>query len=227
MKFLDLADEMSPKRKRMGRKWKMGPIKMRDPRDVIAVCAHQTAVEFGARPKHRRRAFGDEGLAVAYRVAEDVPAHMVSLGRFGINVRGIPMEAYANHAGKPFNAMSYGYEIEGCYPGLTDDPKTAPNEARRTFWGEWRRRTPWTAEKQDCAEEGLQRLVEDGRELGSPLQYWVAHRQSSKNRRSDPGQEIWQGLTPFAIHLGLTPQPFARFGGGRWIPAAWGGFGAY
>ena len=62
--------------------------------------------------------------------------------------------------------------------------------------------------------------------------YVYAHRQSSKNRRGDPGSEIWQKIAiPWMKRLDATPGP-ARYkiGTGRPIPVSWcefNGKGAY
>lgn len=200
-------------------------VKRRDPASVTGVTLHQTAVVFGARPEHTRRAGGNADLAAAYRVAEDVPVHAVAM-RSGYVVLRADVLDYLPHAGR-LNASTLGLEIEGRYPGLEDDPSTLVREDLRTLWGDASRRTLVTPGIVAAAAEALRLLVEHGRAADCPLQHVYAHRQSSEGRRSDPGQGLWRALMPVCAELGLTPRPTYTVGKGRPIPAAWGGSGAY
>lgn len=225
--ILDWRDQ-APKRQKRSRVHKSGRLKgqtvIRSPDVVEGITIHQTAVTFGARPEHRRKAaeLGDPSLAVALRVAEDVPAHAVALeGRL---VLKSPLCAVLNHAGK-LNTPTMGLEIEGRFSGLLDDPSTVADEAARTTWGDVSRLTNITAPRLDAAAEGLRQLVLLGRAEGMPLKYVYAHRQSSGDRRSDPGAALWLALRPIWLGLGLVERPTFTVGKGRPLPSGWGPYG--
>ena len=191
-----------------------GATVLRDPRTVEGVTIHQTAVIFGARAKHKAKALlaGDRSLAVAYRVAEDVPAHAVALD--GRVVLRSPLRAYLYHANK-LSGPTLGLEVEGVYSGLVD-------EAERTTWGDASRITTLSKSRIDSAAAGLEELVRLGRADGMPLRIVYAHRQSSASRRSDPGEAIWRALRPVWLDLGLVEAERFAIGGGRPLPAGWG-----
>jgi hypothetical protein len=199
--------------KRKHRVDRVGRVIERDPSDVVGVCLHQTACIFGpAHDPERRleRALGVAGHAVAFRTGEVVlanPLRWVVLAANGLN------------------DVSLNLEIEGLYPGLVDDPATAPNEARKTTWGG--RPDIVTELVVRAAHRALRELVELGRAEGMPIRYLWAHRQSSPTRRSDPGAELWQrvGLEFGVDVLGLETQPEltlkSKKGRGRPIPIEW------
>jgi hypothetical protein len=144
------------------------------------------------------------------------------------------MLAYLYH-GNGWNERSYGLEIEGAYCGLEDDPTTV---ARREDLETEPNAHPNTLDESTIAAAcaAVQALYSEGKRLGSPLKYVVAHRQSSPTRRADPGQAIWQEVAiKFCMDvLGLVPDPrhtlLSHDGQGRQIPLAWdprNGVGAY
>lgn len=220
---------LAPGRQKRSRLVTRGPLRgqteLRAPELVDSVTVHQTAVIFGSRPSHRRKAarMGDPSLAVALRVAEDVPAHAVALP--GRVVLRSPLRAYLEHAGR-LNRPSLGLEVEGRFSGLLDDPATVADEAARTTWGDVSKLTPLTLEILEAAIEGLYQLVTLGRAEGMPIRYVYAHRQSSAARRSDPGAALWIGLRPSFPALGLVERPAFTIGDGRPLPAGWGPYGA-
>jgi len=148
--------------------------------------------------------------------------------RAGYFVAAHPLRAYVNH-GNRFNASSLGLEIDGRYPGLMDDPETAAREDLRTTWGG--EPTTLTDETVRAACAALGWLVTEGRAEGMPIEYVVAHRQSSDTRRSDPGEEIWRRVVlDFAVaELGLTPIRDSKWREGSPIPIEWDpdGIGSY
>jgi len=223
VQVLDWRDRAprAQKRSRVVGRGKAAATVLRDVEDIVAVCLHQTAVLFGARREHKleARRLGDPSLAVALRVAEDVPAHAVALD--GRVVLRSPLRAYLYHA-NALNRPSLGLEVEGVYSGLLDDPATVVDEAERTTWGDASRITTLSKDRIDAAAAGLEELVRLGRAEGMPLRVVYAHRQSSAARRSDPGEAIWRALRPVWLDIGLVEAPRFAIGGGRPLPAGWG-----
>lgn len=220
--FLDLVHEQHPTRfpKKVNAKGQTintseivkGATVVRRPADITGITLHQTACVFGPlddpEKKHRR--------------ALKIPAHVIAF-RDGTYVQGAPLLWFLFH-GNALNGFSLGLEMEGQYPGLKDDPVTPQREDEKTFWGAGKP-TPVDATSLDCFRAALTHLVYEGRKLGCPIEYLWAHRQSSADRRSDPGQELWErvGLEHGVEVLGLKLQPERVWRDGRPIPAAWGG----
>tara|TARA_R100000808_G_scaffold18489_1_gene40500 strand:+ start:3703 stop:4386 length:684 start_codon:yes stop_codon:yes gene_type:complete len=218
-RILDLRAEAPAKRARS--RVAGGRTVLRDPRDVDGITLHQTAVVFGARASHKKRAAaeGAPELAPAYRVAEDVPAHAVALD--GVVVLGAPLRQYLYHA-NALNRSTLGLEIEGRYPGLVDDPNTVADEAKRTMWGDVSKQTELTGARVAAAAEALRLLVSLGQAEGMRIRYVYAHRQASGSRRSDPGAALWRALRPVWLSLGLVERPTWTRDDGRPLPAGWG-----
>lgn len=196
-----------------------GKVVERDPRRVDGIVLHQTACTFGpsddAQRRHER-AFGVACHALAFRD--------------GTVVLPNPLRWVVNH-GNAFNDRALGIEAEGVYSGLEDDPLTIPDEARTSTWGG--RPDVVTELVVAAARRALRELVERGRAEGMPLRYIWAHRQSSRTRRSDPGQTLWRRVVlEYAVPvLGLETQPGIYLasrasGDGRPIPKAWDAAGA-
>lgn len=121
------------------------------------------------------------------RVARTVPAHVVAL-QSGDVVLGKPLAMFLHHANAA-NPRSYCLEVEGKFAGRHADGK-----------GDVEELTALTA----C--RGLEVLVDEGRSKGSPLRYIVAHRQTSRMRRADPGEGLWRIFEERARSLGLEPR---------------------
>jgi len=191
---------------------------MRDPSTIDTIVIHQTAVEFGVSRRAVKLADGDVDLARARR-ALDVACHALAF-RDGFFAVAHPLRAYVNHAGR-FNAPSLGLEIEGRYPGLCDDVATMAREDLDTTWGG--PPSELTEETVASARAALRWLVEEGRAEGMPISKIVSHRQSSDNRRSDPGEEIWRRVVlDFAVaELGLTAFVGSPWNKGRPVPIQW------
>lgn len=186
-----------------------GKVVRRDPSTVDSICIHQTAIDFGITPLMLRKANGDRTLA-EHRRALNVASHATAFST-GYCVIANPLDWYVYNANR-LNARILGLEIEGSFPGLL---KTATKSSSK-----------FEGEIELAARAGLEYLVVEGRRLGMPIKYIWAHRQSSMDRRGDPGEEIWRKLvTGYAIPvLGLT----ARTGDtvdGRTIPTDWDTWG--
>lgn len=209
-RLLDLRDRAPKRQKRSKRRWKVGPTVMRDPATVDGIVLHQAAVQWGARPSHRREAEGDERLAIALRVVDDVPAHAVAMQSGDVILRS-PLRAFLYHA-NALNARSLGVEVEGLYDGVEVDGAHPPP----------------TDVTIAAARRAVVELVLRGREEGMPLRYIWAHRQSSPTRRADPGSVLWTEVGLWAaLHLDLDVQPrktwVSRGRLGLPLPAAWRG----
>ena len=209
-RLLDLRHKAPRAQKRSKRRLGVGPTVMRDPATVDGIVLHQAAVQWGARPEHRREAEGDERLAIALRVVEDVPAHAVAMQSGDVILRS-PLAAYLYHA-NGLNGRSLGVEVEGLYDGV-EVVGAHPPPTPRTI---------------TAARRAVVELVLRGRELGMPIRYIWAHRQSSPARRADPGSVIWREVGLWAVDaLDLETQPretwVSRGRPGRPIPEAWGG----
>lgn len=205
-----------------------GRVVERDPLTITGIVIHQAACVFGVTPRDVRLASGDRRLATARR-SLGVACHALAFD--GYFATPNPLRWFVWH-GNALNAHTLGLEVQGRYPGLLDDPRTAPNEAVRTTWGG----APQSLAQDtlDAAKAALAWLIAEGRREGmflrrEPVLY--AHRQSSDTRRSDPGQAIWQSLVlDYAVPvLGCVTDPKFTVGDGRPVPIEWdpAGVGRY
>lgn len=218
--FYDLRAEQDYRYPRGKRKTKLhgtAPV-MRDPATIDTIVVHQTAVEFGVSERALRKSDGDRELAKARR-ALDVACHTLAF-RDGFFVAAHPLRAFVNHAGRA-NPRSCGIEIEGRYPGLVDDPNTAAREDLQTTWGG--SPTQLTTTTVDAACRAIRWMVEEGKREGITFTRIAPHRLYSSNRRSCPGEEIWQQVVlDFAVaELGLEPVRESPWWQGRPVPKAW------
>lgn len=116
-----------------------------------------------------------------------------------------------------------GVEIEGNYCGIESNPHTlwepggGPHNVNDLML--------------DAAEVVFDDILRQFTDAGQRWDLVYGHRQSSKNRRADPGQEIWRKIgEPWSRRLALSRYlPKKSFGKGRPIPKAWDpdGKGAY
>lgn len=215
---IDIRDTRSTQIARAGdHRIVRGRAVVRPAHEIDTVCLHQTACVFGpmAHPE------------VRYLRAADVASHAVAF-RTGVGVLQTPVRWYVN-GGNGWNTRALHLECEGHYCGQPDDPATAPRrEDRESCWGA--EPTPLDDLALLTARETLRALVKAARAEGCPVQYIVAHRQSSPSRRSDPGYELWRDVViNYAVPvLGLRTRPAVVVGQGRPIPACWGeGSAAY
>lgn len=215
-RVLDLVPEQPNPPPRYGNppRWKHRvrgrKVTLRDMSKVDTIVIHQTACTFGkgAWPSRHHRALG-------------VACHNLAF-RDGVVVRANPVEWYVYH-GNGFNARSCGLEIEGSYPGLMDDPDTPRREDFATHWGDDSKMTPVTELVVETARLGLADLLKRMIKAGADPKYIVAHRQSSRTRRSDPGEELWKRIVlEYAVpELELQTRPDLVLGKGYTIPRDW------
>lgn len=172
---------------------------------ITGITLHQTACLIGTRP--------------AYWAG--VSAHL-GVTRGGGIVHIYDFTDRVNH-GHNLNAGDVGIEIDGFFAGVEGD--------LRTFWRpkEDPDRLPLvpTEEQILAARRAVEFVVEQVAANGGAVRFIHAHRQSSAQRQSDPGSEIWRGVGLWAQQtLGLTDAgetfgPGGTVGDGLRIPAAW------
>lgn len=200
-----------------------GRVLERDMSKVDGIVLHQTACTFGPVDnalKRHQRAFGVACHALAFR---DMTVVLPN-----------PLPWLVWH-GNGFNDRSLGIEAEGRLAGRSDDPTTAPQEDLESTWGG----PPDDVTEQLAAatRRAIRELCERTyAEHGVTLKYIWAHRQSSGDRRSDPGEELWKrAVLEYAVPvLGLRCEPSLALpskssGRGRPIPKQWSvdGVGRY
>ncbi len=169
---------------------------------IDGIVLHQTACPYGVTAEQVKAAGGDR-VQAKHRRALDVAAHMTAFDT-GYAVLAHPLTWYVYHA-NAFCARSIGIEVEGRYPGMQGgSPNLMFNEILQ------------------AARDGIEYIVEHGREMGMPLKYIWAHRQSSMTRQDDPGEELWRRIVlEFAVPtLGLVMQPTYTCGGLP-LPVEW------
>lgn len=181
----------------------------REPEMVTGITIHQTAVKYGVVESQIKAAGGHKDAALARRSLQ-VACHVMAF-HDGFIAWPCPLPWYVYH-GNGFNSYELGIEIDGNYPGLADG---------KTWNG--KKATVVTEPLIRAARAGVELLVREGRKLGMPVEYIHAHRQSSKRRRGDPGEELWRRVvTEYAVpELGLKTRPREFIGTGRPIPVDW------
>lgn len=111
--------------------------------------------------------------------------------------------------GNGWNTRCVGIEVNGLYAGREDDPSTAIDEALRSTWDNPKtkvRELPMAVtEESMVALRMLMRFIAyDIMTNGGALKVLGAHRQSSADRRNDPGEAIWKSAAaPVSQELGL------------------------
>lgn len=176
--------------------------------EITGICLHQTACVMGEKPERYRR------LSIHF---------VVTLS--GKVIRTCPIESLL-YGGNHWNGGTIQIEVDGSYAGLEDDPSThAKREDLETFWAGGEIKSPMkVTEAAMRALRNLQRyIIEKVRRLGGKICVVVAHRQASGDRRSDPGQAIWQqGALPIIEEFGLDDGGVGfQLGDGRPIPEGW------
>ncbi len=170
---------------------------------VTGICLHQTACVLGERPTRWRT----------------VGAH------YGVTRSGQVLWLHDENRivihGNGWNAKTVGIEIDGLYAGVEgrpdtvwDDPSTKTREVAQSL----------TMEAQRATCELIRFIVSNVAKHGGEVTKLVAHRQSSMDRRNDPGEGIWKGVAlPMMAELGLDDGGDGFEIGGRPIPVEWDG----
>lgn len=122
--------------------------------------------------------------------------------------------------GNGWNAHTVGIEIDGLYAGIQGDPRTVwddPSTPRRETGMDL------PIVQAAAARDAIRWIVGRVAWRKGKVRALVAHRQSSKNRRNDPGSAIWQSVAlPLHAELGLSDggDGFA-IGTGYPVPREW------
>ncbi len=122
--------------------------------------------------------------------------------------------------GHGWNKQCVGFEIDGLYAGIQDKPNTVWDNPD----------TPHHEKGMDIREEQMYAVRAAIRWVhatiaahGGNMTALVAHRQSTDDRRTDPGSGIWQAVAiPLHEELNLSDGgPGFTIGKGQPIPEAW------
>ena len=168
---------------------------------ITGICLHQTAVVLGERPSRWA----------------SVGAH-IGITRSGKIIWVHSFDRVMYH-GNLWNSGTVGIEIDGMYAGVEG--------IIRTFWrgnppDPKRKPQELTRETIDAAKDAIRWIFETVARNGGGVNALVAHRQSSKNRRSDPGSAIWKAVAlPMSTELALNDGGHGFTIGGLPIPGKW------
>lgn len=171
--------------------------KVRPWSQITAIVLHQTACALGERPQR--------WYSVPIHIGITKQGRMLHLNDLTYNL------PHANS----FNSRSVGIEIDGSYEGIEGD--------RKTWWagGQAAPDTLSPAAVQ-AARDAIVWIYDEVRHHGGKITHILAHRQSSKDRVSDPGSAIWQQVGVWAQHsLELSDGGEGYQAGGLPIPSAW------
>ncbi len=198
-KLHDIRDEAKElARTREDVRKKRGPI--RPWKKVTGVCLHHTAVVLGERPG-RWASLG---------------AHL-GITRSGKIIWCHDFDRVMYH-GNRWNDQTVGIEIDGHYAGIEGElhtywrPRGKPNRKPQEL----------TQESIDATCAAIRWICETVERNDGHVDALVAHRQSSKSRRSDPGSAIWKAIAlPMSEELTLHDGGEGFEVGGYPIPEEW------
>lgn len=161
------------------------------------ICLHQTACLLGERPARW----------------DSVGAHL-GITRAGKVIWLHSFDRLVWH-GNGWNAGTIGIEIDGLYAGVEGDESTV--------WDD-----PSTGTREQAMELTPRAIIASIQTIrwicaqAPTIKALVAHRQSSRSRRNDPGSAIWKEIAlPMAAELGLSDGGPGFAIGGYPIPEAW------
>jgi N-acetyl-anhydromuramyl-L-alanine amidase AmpD len=178
--------------------WKRGIVRpwVGDNR-IRGVTLHQTACHLGERPERWAR----------------IGAHC-GVTRQGVVILMQDFQHYIWHA-QGLSRQTIGIEIDGRYLGIEGNPKT--------IWPKGTTLDVFTEIQRKACDILMTLIFEECEDNGGNFDRIHAHRQSSTNRMSDPGEAIWRGVAlPWMHLLGATDGgPEWKTGSGRPIPREW------
>lgn len=170
--------------------------------NITAVVLHQTATNLGEKPSRWH----------------SIPIHFC-ITRAGNIIQLYDLTEVCNHA-NGLNQRSVGIEIDGWYAGIEGQPKTLWQPEGLTT-----PRQPMNLPivQADAAKAVVEHIMNTVAVNGGKVTHIHPHRQSSKDRQSDPGSLIWATVGLWAQNsLGLSDGGAAfTVGNGRPIPEAW------
>lgn len=168
---------------------------------ITGITLHQTAVLLGEEPTRWH----------------SLSAHL-GVTRAGVVIQVCPFDRTVWH-GNGFNATDIGIEIDGYFEGVEG--------LRNTLWNpltdRTRRPLTPTQEQIEATRQAIRQLCAIAERQGGKIQFIHAHRQSSRQRQSDPGSFLWRELGLWAQReLGLSDGGRGfKIGTGLAIPEAW------
>lgn len=169
---------------------------------ITAIVLHQTASNFGERPERWH----------------SVPIHFC-ITRAGKVIQLYDLTEVCNHA-QGLNLRSVGIEIDGWFAGIEGQPKT--------LWQPKNISTPrqpmdLPTVQAEAATATVQWIVKLVAANGGLVTHIHPHRQSSKDRQSDPGSLIWQTVGLWAQNTLRLSDGGGAFtvGDGLTIPRDW------
>lgn len=205
----DRRDVHTPFVRRDGKLWPYIPSSRRWTA-TRGITLHQTACNMGER-------------IARY---DTIGAHFAVL-RSGRVLRMADLNRIVYH-GNGWNEQCVGIEIDGLYAGVENNPDTALDEALRSTWDDPTtptRETPMQVTPQAMAATRalIRWIVWETAQNGGRMKVLCAHRQSSEDRRNDPGEAIWKAVAlPLHAELGLSDGGLGfKIGTGYPIPEAW------
>lgn len=173
----------------------------RDWSAVTGICLHQTACVLGERPERW----------------DSVGAHL-GVMRGGRVIWLHDFDRLVIH-GNGWNAKTVGIEIDGLYAGVDGDTRTVWNDPSTPMREQG---MTLTTAAMDAARATIRWICSEVAKRGGQVSKLVAHRQSSKDRRDDPGSAIWKGIAlPMSEELGLDDGGDGFTIGGYPIPVEW------
>jgi hypothetical protein len=178
------------------------PVRDRKWSAVTGICLHQTACWLGERPARY----------------DAVGAHFC-VTRMGKVIWLHDLNRRVVH-GNGWNDGTVGIEFDGLYAGVEGDQKTVWNDPSTPHREEGMVFTPEAAA---AGRQLVRYIYEQATQNGAKMKALVAHRQSSQNRRNDPGSAIWKAVAlPMHKELGLTDGGIGfKLKGGYAIPGSW------
>jgi hypothetical protein len=199
----------------------------RDWKSIDAIVLHQTACRMG----------------LPARCWAGVPAHIGIPSSAAIPTVLLlsPLNQLLWHANS-FNKRSIGIEVSGNHSGILNvdgERYDGDNEkfvcagllkrdqwlAERTYWKPGRGPDRLDNNMVNAGRAAITHIIETVEEHGGHIKYVFAHRQSSKDRVADPGQEIWTELGLWAMEEHGLSDGGDKFvsGKGYPLPDVWTG----
>ncbi len=121
--------------------------------------------------------------------------------------------------GNGWNTQCVGIEMDGLYEGVAGDPSTLWDDPSTKYREVANTVTP---EQIACAIGAVRWICARVAENGGHVRALVAHRQSSMDRRDDPGSAHWKAIAlPLMEELKLTDGGVGFHLGGYAIPESW------
>jgi len=175
-------------------------------KDIDAIVLHQTAYLFDSREQWytlRAHVGISDALAEFYIVN--------------------PLNCLMWHA-NGFNRRSIGIEVSGSFPGLSGD--------NRTHWKpqsgySMHRHGPhvFTPLQAAATKAAIKFIMEEAERHGGRIKFCFAHRQASKDRIGDPGEDVWREVGTWAVkEMALNDGGRGyKIGSGYALPDSWTG----